>query len=327
MADDGIVLLKYWLEVSPGEQTRRLQSRIDDPRKIWKLSAMDLKSYSRWYDYSRARDAMFAATDTAWAPWYIADADDKKRARLNIISHLLSQVPYKPLARRDVTLPRRQPSRGYVEPDLPLRHIPTPFSAGRHAGVRGRRSSESHNREPEMTATADEVWAEDALRVYGTSLYPAALRMTRNAPDAEDLVQETFAKALAASGRFQPGTNLNAWLRRIMVNTFISGYRKNRAEPRFVTGTAMGPPPLRAQSPDGSAEDQVVGRLLDPEVIAALRELPDRHRIVVYLADLEGLSYRQISALTGIPLGSVKSSLHRARGRLRTELGAYASHD
>jgi len=82
-----------------------------------------------------------------------------------------------------------------------------------------------------MTATADEVWAEDVLRVYGTSLYPAALRMTRNAPDAEDLVQETFAKALAASGRFQPGTNLNAWLRRIMVNTFISGYRKNRAEP------------------------------------------------------------------------------------------------
>ena len=178
-----------------------------------------------------------------------------------------------------------------------------------------------------MTATADEVWAEDVLRVYGTSLYPAALRMTRNPPDAEDLVQETFAKALAASGRFQPGTNLNAWLRRIMVNTFISGYRKNRAMPQFVTGDAMGSPPLRAQSPDGSAEDQVVGRLLDPEVIAALRELPDRHRIVVYLADLEGLGYRQISTLTGIPLGSVKSCLHRARYRLRTELGTYASHD
>jgi RNA polymerase sigma-70 factor (ECF subfamily) len=112
------------------------------------------------------------------------------------------------------------------------------------------------------------------LRVYGTSLYPAALRMTRNALDAEDLVQETFAKAFAASGRFQPGTNLNAWLRRIMVNTFISGYRKNRAQPQFVTGDAIGSPPLRAQSPDGSAEDQVVGRLLDPEVIAALRELP-----------------------------------------------------
>jgi Polyphosphate kinase 2 (PPK2) len=127
MTDSGIVLLKYWLEVSPEEQTRRLESRIDDPRKVWKLSAMDLKSYSRWYDYSRARDAMFAATDTAWAPWYIAGADDKKRGRLNIISHLLSQVPYKPLAHRDITLPKRQPPGGYVQPDLPLRHIPTPF--------------------------------------------------------------------------------------------------------------------------------------------------------------------------------------------------------
>jgi polyphosphate kinase 2 len=127
MTDSGIVLLKYWLEVSAAEQTRRLKSRIADPRKIWKLSDMDLKSYSRWYDYSRARDAMFAATDTAWAPWYVADTDDKKRGRLNIISHLLSQVPYKPPAHRDIVLPRRQPARGYTEPDLPLRHIPTPF--------------------------------------------------------------------------------------------------------------------------------------------------------------------------------------------------------
>ena len=105
MVDSGILLLKYWLEVSADEQTRRLESRINDPRKIWKLSDMDLKSYSRWYDYSRARDAMFAATDTAWAPWYIAHTDDKKRGRLNIISHLLSQIPYQPLAPRDVTLP------------------------------------------------------------------------------------------------------------------------------------------------------------------------------------------------------------------------------
>ncbi len=127
MTDSGIVLLKYWLEVSPEEQTRRLESRIHDPRKIWKLSDMDLKSYSRWYDYSRARDAMFAATDTTWAPWYIADADDKKRARLNIIHHLLSQVPYKPLVHRDITLPRRQRPGGYTGPDLPLRYIPTPF--------------------------------------------------------------------------------------------------------------------------------------------------------------------------------------------------------
>jgi polyphosphate kinase 2 len=127
MADSGILLLKYWLEVSSGEQTRRLEGRIHDPRKIWKLSDLDLKSYSRWYDYSRARDAMFAATDTAWAPWYIAHTDDKKRGRLNIISHLLSQVPYKPLAHREITLPKRQRPGGYVEPDLPMRHIPAPF--------------------------------------------------------------------------------------------------------------------------------------------------------------------------------------------------------
>jgi polyphosphate kinase len=127
MADSGIVLLKYWLEVGADEQTRRLESRIHDPRKIWKLSDMDLKSYSRWYDYSRARDAMFAATDTAWAPWYVAHTDDKKRGRLNIISHLLSQVPYKPLAHRDITLPKRQRPGGYTEPDLPLHYIPAPF--------------------------------------------------------------------------------------------------------------------------------------------------------------------------------------------------------
>ena len=127
MVDSGIQLIKYWLDVSADEQTRRLESRIHDPRKIWKLSDMDLKSYSRWYDYSRARDAMFEATDTAWAPWYIAQTDIKRRGRLNIISHLLSQVPYKPIAPRDVTLPKRQPAKGYVEPELPLRYIPTPF--------------------------------------------------------------------------------------------------------------------------------------------------------------------------------------------------------
>ena len=90
MVESGIILLKYWLEVSPEEQTRRLEARIDDGRKIWKLSPMDLKSYSRWYDYSRARDEMFAATDD-FAPWYVARSDDKKRARLNIITHLLSR--------------------------------------------------------------------------------------------------------------------------------------------------------------------------------------------------------------------------------------------
>jgi polyphosphate kinase 2 (PPK2 family) len=127
MVDSGILLLKYWLEVSPDEQTRRLESRINDPRKIWKLSDMDLLSYSKWFDYSRARDDMFSATDTAWAPWYVANTDNKKRGRLNIISHLLSQVPYEPLEAKAVVLPKRQRRGRYVEPDLPLRRIPEPF--------------------------------------------------------------------------------------------------------------------------------------------------------------------------------------------------------
>ena len=112
MVDAGILLVKYWLEVGPEEQTRRLESRMNDPRKVWKLSDMDLKSYSRWYDYSRARDAMFGATDSAWAPWFLARTDVKRRGRLNIISHLLSQVPYKPLEHHDIALPERQPGRG-----------------------------------------------------------------------------------------------------------------------------------------------------------------------------------------------------------------------
>ena len=127
MVESGMILLKYWLEVSAEEQTRRLRGRIDDPRKVWKLTDMDLKSYRRWYDYSRARDAMLAATDAPWAPWYIARTDDKMRGRLNIISHILSQVPYEPLEPRQVKLPRRQPRGGYVEPNLPLKHIPTHF--------------------------------------------------------------------------------------------------------------------------------------------------------------------------------------------------------
>ena len=124
MVDSGIILIKYWLEVSMEEQTRRLEARIDDGRKIWKLSPMDLKSYSRWCDYSRARDEMFAATDTAWAPWYVARSDDKKKARLNIISHLLSRIPYEEAPREKVQLPKRQKAGDYREPDYPFKIIP-----------------------------------------------------------------------------------------------------------------------------------------------------------------------------------------------------------
>ncbi|MEO3473743.1 polyphosphate kinase 2 [Roseomonas sp. CAU 1739] len=122
--DSGIILLKYWLEVSPEEQTRRLAARIDDGRKLWKLTGMDLKSYSRWYDYSRARDAMFLATDTAWAPWYVAQSDDKKRARLNIIRHLLRHIPYEAPKREKIELPKRQKAAGYVPPDYSFKPVP-----------------------------------------------------------------------------------------------------------------------------------------------------------------------------------------------------------
>ena len=108
VVDSGIILLKYWLEVSPAEQKRRLEARIDDGRKIWKLSPMDIESYTRWDDYTKARDDMFAATDTSWAPWYVARSEDKKRVRLNIITHLLSRIPYEAPPREKVTLPKRK---------------------------------------------------------------------------------------------------------------------------------------------------------------------------------------------------------------------------
>jgi len=127
VVDSGIILIKYWLEVSAEEQTRRLEARIDDGRKIWKLSEMDLKSYSRWYDYSKARDQMFLATDTSWAPWYLVPSDDKRRARLNVITHLLSRVPYQELPRPPVELPKRQERGDYKETDYPFRVIPEVF--------------------------------------------------------------------------------------------------------------------------------------------------------------------------------------------------------
>ena len=127
MIASGIHLLKYWLEVSEEEQTRRLEGRIDDGRKIWKLSPMDLESYSRWYDYSRARDDMFKATDTAWAPWYVVRSDDKRRTRLNIITHLLNSIDYKAPPRSKVKLPERQKRGSYREPDYPYKYVPEKY--------------------------------------------------------------------------------------------------------------------------------------------------------------------------------------------------------
>jgi polyphosphate kinase len=127
MVESGIILLKYWLEVGEDEQTRRLRSRIDDPRKLWKLSPMDLESYGRWYEYSRARDEMLAATNSDFAPWHLADSNDKKRARLNIIGHLLEHIPYESRARPEVKLPARQKRAGYNEPDYSSLYIPARY--------------------------------------------------------------------------------------------------------------------------------------------------------------------------------------------------------
>jgi polyphosphate kinase 2 len=127
IVDSGVILLKYWLEVSAEEQTRRLKARIEDGRKIWKLSAMDLKSYGRWFDYSRARDDMFVATDTAFAPWFVARSEDKRRVRLNIITHLLGQIPYKALPREKVKLPKRQKPGDYRESNHPLKMVKPAF--------------------------------------------------------------------------------------------------------------------------------------------------------------------------------------------------------
>jgi polyphosphate kinase 2 len=113
ITDGGIHLLKIWLEVGQEEQERRFHARIEDPMRQWKLSPMDLESFRRWYDYSRARDLMLDHTDSAHAPWYVVDSNDKKRARLNIISHILAQIPYKQVDREKVKLPRRSDKRAY----------------------------------------------------------------------------------------------------------------------------------------------------------------------------------------------------------------------
>jgi len=126
MVHSGVILLKYWLEVSPEEQTRRLAGRIDDGRKTWKLSPMDLKSYDRWDDYTKARDEMFAATDTAWAPWFVARSEDKKRVRLNVISDLLQRIPYKAVKSKTVKLPKRKIGR-YKAADYPFKYVKERF--------------------------------------------------------------------------------------------------------------------------------------------------------------------------------------------------------
>jgi polyphosphate kinase 2 len=125
--ESGIILVKYWLEVSQENQTLRFEERINDYKKIWKLSPMDLESHRRWYDYSRARDEMFAATDTPDAPWYVVDSNDQKRGRLNCITHFLSLIPYEEVPHEKVKLPKRQKPGDYVDPDYPYHYVPAKY--------------------------------------------------------------------------------------------------------------------------------------------------------------------------------------------------------
>jgi RNA polymerase sigma-70 factor, ECF subfamily len=166
---------------------------------------------------------------------------------------------------------------------------------------------------------------EDEAVPYASQLYPAAVRMTRSHQDAEDLVQETMAKAWAAFAGFESGTNVRAWLYRIMTNTFISGYRRRGQTPVLLQddlADRLSLPVWPSTRPTGrSAEAEALDRMPAEELRQALRELPDDFRTVVYLADVEGYTYHETAALMGTPIGTVMSRLHRARRTLRSKLG------
>jgi RNA polymerase sigma-70 factor, ECF subfamily len=182
-------------------------------------------------------------------------------------------------------------------------------------------------RPDDLTPDRKAVFEHDVVPFMG-QLYPAALRMTKNPTDAEDLVQETIAKAYVAFHQFRPGTNLRAWLHRILANTFINGYRKRRREPIQAPGSEFQEDwqvsADRLSVPVRSAEAEALDRLADSDILDALRDLPEDFRVAIYLADIEGYPYREIAEMMGTPIGTVMSRLHRGRGRLREKLARYA---
>ncbi|MGI9008236.1 MAG: sigma-70 family RNA polymerase sigma factor [Streptosporangiaceae bacterium] len=182
-------------------------------------------------------------------------------------------------------------------------------------------------RPPAAPSPADRHDFEQQVLPYLDQLYPAAFGLTKNASDAEDLVQETITKAYLAFHQFTPGTNLRAWLHRILANTFINSYRKKKREP------AIAPSPDRDDwqgAPDAlapaarSAEAEALDRLAESEVLLALRDLPEDFRTAIYLADIEGYPYREVARIMGTPIGTVMSRLHRGREKLRNKLASYA---
>jgi len=167
------------------------------------------------------------------------------------------------------------------------------------------------------------IWTDDAIRRHAAELYRSAFGMTRNPADAEDLVQETFARAFAGSAQFQPGTNMGAWLYRIMFNAFVSDYRRRQCDPLWAVDRPGGQanlPRSYCSTDSRSAEECALGSVGHAEIIAVIRTLPTSCRLTVYLAAVKGLGYREIAELTGKPVGTVKSSLHYARHLLRARL-------